>query len=309
MPCASCRGNGPHRPCSPGQRCRLVVLLAAPAAHAEAVDARFISDVRSKDFPERRAACCGGQTTQRIFAEDQWGDYLIYRLYPRNKVFIDGRSDFYGDKFGESYLNSIDVRYGWDKPFDSYGIDTIVVKPDLALSSTLQVLTRLESGLRRHVSVVFRRNGPVPSSFVSNSEGNNRDRAITKPTTRDPRITQPELIKKQQGRGQHTMKNMFMRFVKEEQGQDLIEYTLLMAFIALASAAIFISAGNSVSKIWGAPAISCRHAASVPRARFRKLAGIRRQTGSRPARQCGVVRAQVGGITLQEGENMMQLLS
>ncbi len=46
------------------------------------------------------------------------------------------------------------------------------------------------------------------------------------------------------------MKNMFMNFVKDEQGQDLIEYTLLMAFIALASAAIFISAGTSVNKIW-----------------------------------------------------------
>ena len=46
------------------------------------------------------------------------------------------------------------------------------------------------------------------------------------------------------------MKNMFMNFVKEEQGQDLIEYTLLMAFIALASAAIFVQAGNSVSSIW-----------------------------------------------------------
>jgi pilus assembly protein Flp/PilA len=46
------------------------------------------------------------------------------------------------------------------------------------------------------------------------------------------------------------MKNMFMRFVKEEQGQDLIEYTLLMAFIALASAAIFTQAGTSVNSIW-----------------------------------------------------------
>jgi len=46
------------------------------------------------------------------------------------------------------------------------------------------------------------------------------------------------------------MKNMFMRFVKEESGQDLIEYTLLMAFIALASAAIFIGAGSSVKTIW-----------------------------------------------------------
>jgi len=47
------------------------------------------------------------------------------------------------------------------------------------------------------------------------------------------------------------MKNMIMNFVKDEQGQDLIEYTLLMAFIALASAAIFVNAGNSVSTIWG----------------------------------------------------------
>jgi Flp pilus assembly pilin Flp len=42
------------------------------------------------------------------------------------------------------------------------------------------------------------------------------------------------------------------RFLKDEQGQDLIEYTLLMAFIALASAAIFTSAGGSISGIWGA---------------------------------------------------------
>jgi Flp pilus assembly pilin Flp len=42
------------------------------------------------------------------------------------------------------------------------------------------------------------------------------------------------------------------RFLSEEQGQDLIEYTLLMAFIALASASIFVSAGNSVNTIWQA---------------------------------------------------------
>jgi Flp pilus assembly pilin Flp len=36
----------------------------------------------------------------------------------------------------------------------------------------------------------------------------------------------------------------------DEQGQDLIEYTLLMAFVALASAALFLGAGNSVKGIW-----------------------------------------------------------
>ena len=43
----------------------------------------------------------------------------------------------------------------------------------------------------------------------------------------------------------------FLRnFWKEEQGQDLIEYTLLMAFVALASAALFMGAGASVKTIW-----------------------------------------------------------
>ena len=37
---------------------------------------------------------------------------------------------------------------------------------------------------------------------------------------------------------------------KDESGQDLIEYTLLLAFVALASAALFIGAGNSVQGIW-----------------------------------------------------------
>jgi len=43
----------------------------------------------------------------------------------------------------------------------------------------------------------------------------------------------------------------FLRnFWKDEQGQDLIEYTLLMAFVALASAALFLGAGGSITNIW-----------------------------------------------------------
>ena len=39
-------------------------------------------------------------------------------------------------------------------------------------------------------------------------------------------------------------------FWNEDQGQDLIEYTLLMAFVALASAALFLGAGGSIQGIW-----------------------------------------------------------
>jgi Flp pilus assembly pilin Flp len=46
------------------------------------------------------------------------------------------------------------------------------------------------------------------------------------------------------------MSKVMARFLQDEQGQDLIEYTLLLAFVCLASAAMFISTGASVSGIW-----------------------------------------------------------
>ena len=39
-------------------------------------------------------------------------------------------------------------------------------------------------------------------------------------------------------------------FLKEDEGQDLIEYTLLMTFIALAATALFLGAGKSVKGVW-----------------------------------------------------------
>jgi Flp pilus assembly pilin Flp len=44
--------------------------------------------------------------------------------------------------------------------------------------------------------------------------------------------------------------NTLLNFFQDEQGQDLIEYTLLLAFVCLTSAALFIGAGTSVAGIW-----------------------------------------------------------
>ena len=42
------------------------------------------------------------------------------------------------------------------------------------------------------------------------------------------------------------MKNLFNRFVCEEQGQDLIEYALLAALISLASVAAITGLGGAI---------------------------------------------------------------
>ena len=40
------------------------------------------------------------------------------------------------------------------------------------------------------------------------------------------------------------------KFLREESGQDLIEYVLLLGFIVLASGALFIHSGDSVHGVW-----------------------------------------------------------
>jgi Flp pilus assembly pilin Flp len=59
------------------------------------------------------------------------------------------------------------------------------------------------------------------------------------------------------------MFNIFKNFLVEEQGQDLIEYTLLLAFVALVAAAIFIQAGQTTSGIWSIANLHLSNAASA----------------------------------------------
>ena len=42
------------------------------------------------------------------------------------------------------------------------------------------------------------------------------------------------------------------RFLRDNEAQDLIEYTLLLAFVCLLCAGIMMGTGTSVSGIWGA---------------------------------------------------------
>jgi hypothetical protein len=55
-----------------------------------------------------------------------FGGYLIYRLAPGRKIFIDGRADMYGDAFVSDYLEIYNGGENWKKKFDSFSIDYII---------------------------------------------------------------------------------------------------------------------------------------------------------------------------------------
>lgn len=43
---------------------------------------------------------------------------------------------------------------------------------------------------------------------------------------------------------------MWRRFLRDETGQDLVEYSLLLAFIGLAGAAVYMSVGSATGTLW-----------------------------------------------------------
>jgi hypothetical protein len=75
----------------------------------------------------------------RLLTPDQWGDYIIYSFYPRQKVFIDGRSDFYGEKLGREYLHLLQGSYDWRAILNRYGFDVALLPVDWPLSSMLKL--------------------------------------------------------------------------------------------------------------------------------------------------------------------------
>lgn len=74
----------------------------------------------------------------RLLTQDQWGDYIIYRFYPRQKVYVDGRSDFYGEKVGQEYLHLMQGAYDWKTIFGQRRFDVALLPLDWPLVSVLK---------------------------------------------------------------------------------------------------------------------------------------------------------------------------
>ena len=69
----------------------------------------------------------------RLFTTDAWADYLNYRNYPRQKLFVDGRSDFFGQQIFTDYLRILNGEPGWDRLIDEYRFTAVLapVRGDL----------------------------------------------------------------------------------------------------------------------------------------------------------------------------------
>jgi hypothetical protein len=112
-----------------------LLLAALFATGAKGFESQFDAD----SFPVQAIPVVEQSTAQRIFTYDQWADYLIYRLYPKKPVFMDGRSDFFGMPFVTATQHILSARYDWKAQLQKYGVDMILLKPDAPLCAVLKI--------------------------------------------------------------------------------------------------------------------------------------------------------------------------
>jgi hypothetical protein len=90
-----------------------------------------------------------------IFNAYEWGGYIIWRLYPQYLVFIDGRSDLYGDQFLKEFVNIYLGRAEWQPVFKRYGIRTAILHHDSPLAISLRHAPEYRIAFEDPQAVVF----------------------------------------------------------------------------------------------------------------------------------------------------------
>jgi hypothetical protein len=75
-------------------------------------------------------------TNRRILTSDQWADYLLYR-FPGQKVFMDGRTDFYGREVARQYASLMLLGEGWSEALERHGFEAALLPSDWPLTAVL----------------------------------------------------------------------------------------------------------------------------------------------------------------------------
>jgi hypothetical protein len=150
-----------------GRRWRFSAWLPAAAAALLAAAPAAGAGFPETDFPvvavERNARLLAPPAGMpRVLTSDQWADYLIFRLYPRGRVFIDGRSDFYGAVLGGQYRTLMAAEDGWRELLGRYGFSLALLPHDWALSTVLDREPGWRLVYRDSVAVLYARQGSEP---------------------------------------------------------------------------------------------------------------------------------------------------
>jgi hypothetical protein len=117
-----------------------IFLFARVTVHARELPSgnwfQYCSEMRA--FPVRACDFLASRPgSGRLYNAYHWGGYCIWRLWPRYRVFIDGRAEVYFDSGYVDYHSIERGKRGWETILRRRQVDTVLVPPESHLARYL----------------------------------------------------------------------------------------------------------------------------------------------------------------------------
>jgi hypothetical protein len=102
-----------------------------------------------------------------VFSLDSWGGYLIYRLYPQTRVFVDDRHDLYGEAILKNYLKAVRVTPDWDGFLNDERVNWVLVPAGSSLANMLELTSQWNVVYRDGTAVLLQRKQVEASALLN----------------------------------------------------------------------------------------------------------------------------------------------
>jgi hypothetical protein len=102
-----------------------------------------------------------------MFNNEAFGDYIIYKAWPKYRVFFDGRSDMYGARLGGEYLQIARTLPGWQDVLQKHQVDWVFFNTGSMLSSALNINSAWQLIYTDPVASIFVRDKPEYEHLIA----------------------------------------------------------------------------------------------------------------------------------------------
>ncbi len=118
----------------------------------------------------------------RPFNTDELGGSLVYRFWPRMRIFVDDRVFLYGDEFFlHEYLLLLHAGQGWREVLDRYDLRAAVVAANAPCATLLKASPEWELAYEDRMNTIFLRHESVHGPCRAGLDGQCADGLTTRP--------------------------------------------------------------------------------------------------------------------------------
>lgn len=108
----------------------LLLIVASGLKISSALSSKVNQDALAEEFPVRAVEYLRtAQPQKNLFNTYNWGGYVIWELHPDFLSFVDGRTDLFDDEILEEYLISWRGLAGWERVFETWDIEIVLLEP------------------------------------------------------------------------------------------------------------------------------------------------------------------------------------